>query len=134
MSLTIYRDGIIWYDIYGDFFFLCYVFFLIGIPLITLAWLQVKWSGRLYMELRRAHIAKRGFDPQEKWFENQIGFLESYLLPAARRLEDTGVFGEDIGQMFAAIVEANRDKWLVQGYEEARRVIVAGAKKYPFKN
>lgn len=48
---------------------------------------QVLWSGRLYLELRRAYVANRGPDPQEKWFENQIGFLESYLLPLARRLE-----------------------------------------------
>jgi 3'5'-cyclic nucleotide phosphodiesterase len=92
---------------------------------------MVKWSGRLYMELRRAHVAKRGFDPQEKWFENQIGFLESYLLPVARRLEDTGVFGEEMGQMFTATVEANRDRWLTQGYEETQKIIAAGNKKYP---
>jgi hypothetical protein len=86
------------------------------------------------MELRRAHVAKRGFDPQEKWFENQIGFLESYLLPAARRLEDTGVFGEEMGQIFSATVEGNRDKWLTHGYDEAQKIIAAGAKKYPMKN
>jgi hypothetical protein len=85
------------------------------------------------MELRRAHVAKRGFDPQEKWFENQIGFLESYLLPVARRLEDTGVFGEEIGQMFTATVEANRDRWLTQGYEETQTIIAAGNKIYPSK-
>jgi hypothetical protein len=86
------------------------------------------------MELRRAHVARRGFDPKEKWFENQIGSLESYLLPVARRLEDTGVFGEETGQMFAAIVEANRDKWLIHGMEEAQKIIAAGNKKYPMKN
>jgi hypothetical protein len=86
------------------------------------------------MELRRAYVAKRGFDPQEKWFENQIGFLESYLLPVARRLEDTGVFGEEKGQIFAATVEANRDKWLTHGYDESKRIIAAGAKKYPLKS
>ena len=86
------------------------------------------------MELRRAHVAKRGFDPQEKWFENQIGFLESYLLPLARRLEDTGVFGDTTGQMFAATVEANRDRWLTNGFEEAQKIIALGKKRYPPKN
>lgn len=95
---------------------------------------MVKWSGRLYMELRRAHVAKRGFDPQDKWFENQIGFLESYLLPVARRLEDTGVFGEHMGQMFATIVEANRDRWLANGLEETQKIIAVGKKRYPPKN
>lgn len=86
------------------------------------------------MELRRAHVAKRGFDPQEKWFENQIGFLESYLLPLARRLEDTGVFGDSTGQMFAMIVEANRDRWLANGLEETQKIIAVGNKRYPPKN
>lgn len=91
------------------------------------------WSGRLYMELRRAYVANRGFNPQEKWFENQIGFLESYLLPLARRLEDTSVFGEQVGQLFAATVEANRDQWLTQGYDVSQKIIAAGAKKFPLK-
>ena len=86
------------------------------------------------MELRRAHVAKRGFDPQVKWFENQIGFLESYLLPVARRLEDTGVFGEQGGQIFAATVEANRDKWLTSGADITDKVIEEGARKYPMKS
>ena len=83
------------------------------------------------MELRRAHVANRGFDPQVRWFENQIGFLESYLLPVARRLEDTGVFGETIGQSFTLIVEENRDRWLAQGLEETEKIVTAGSKKYP---
>jgi hypothetical protein len=85
------------------------------------------------MELRRAFVAKRGSDPQEKWFENQIGFLESYLLPLARRLEDTGVFSDEIGQKFAATVESNRDRWLTHGFEEAQKAISAGEKRYPIR-
>jgi len=85
------------------------------------------------MELRRAHVGKRGMDPQEKWFENQIGFLESYLLPIARRLEDTGVFTEETGQMFADIVESNRDEWLTKGLEETQKIVALGAKRYPMK-
>jgi 3'5'-cyclic nucleotide phosphodiesterase len=95
---------------------------------------MVLWSGRLYLELRRAHVARRGSDPQDQWFENQIGFLESYLLPVARRLEDTGVFGDAVGQMFTATVEANRDRWLTQGYEETQKIIALGNKKYPSRD
>jgi hypothetical protein len=95
---------------------------------------MVKWSGRLYMELRRAYQAKRGFDPQYRWFENQIGFLESYLLPLAHRLEDTGVFGPKVGPAFARIVEENRDRWLTQGYDETQKVIEEGATLYPVED
>lgn len=83
------------------------------------------------MELRRAYVAKRGSDPQEKWFENQIAFLESYLWPIARRLEDTGVFPEKIGLLFGDVVQANRDRWLTEGFEVAEKTIADGAKRYP---
>jgi hypothetical protein len=92
---------------------------------------MVKWAGRLYMELRRAYQAKRGFDPQHRWFENQIGFLESYLLPLAHRLDDIGVFGPEVGPAFAMIVEDNRDRWLTHGYDETQKVIEEGATLYP---
>jgi hypothetical protein len=83
------------------------------------------------MELRRAYQAKRGFDPQYRWFENQIGFLESYLLPLAHRLDDLGVFGPEVGPAFASIVEDNRDRWLTQGYDATQKVIIDGAELYP---
>jgi hypothetical protein len=92
---------------------------------------MVKWSDRLYMELRKAHAAGRGGDPQGNWFENQIGFLDFYLLPMARRLEDTKVFGEATGWAFANIVTANRDRWMADGFAVATNVISQGAERYP---
>lgn len=115
---------------------------------------MVKWSNRLYLELRNAHVQERGPCPETKWFENQIGFLECYLLPLARRLDDTGVFGfpddeeeeeegddtDDEGSKgrlaqkqnsFALIVELNRDQWLVEGYEVSQEIIQRGAEVYP---
>lgn len=91
---------------------------------------MVLWSGRLYLELRKAYVQNRGTDPQIRWFENQIGFLESYLLPLARRLEDTGVFGEQMGQSFATTVEANRDKWLKDGMHVTEVIVAQGAEAY----
>jgi 3'5'-cyclic nucleotide phosphodiesterase len=91
---------------------------------------MVVWSGRLYLELRKAFIEGRGGDPQTRWFENQIGFLESYLLPLARRLEDSNVFGDSVGMMFAQIVEQNRDKWLEEGSEITEAIIAKAAEIY----
>lgn len=94
---------------------------------------MVKWSNRLYMELRKAYHANRGMDPKPKWFENQIGFLESYLLPLAHKLEDTGVFGETAGALFSKIVESNRDNWLTDGYDVTQEIIQLGAEEYPIE-
>lgn len=92
---------------------------------------MVKFSNRLYMELRSAFVKNRGTDPENRWFENQIGFLESYLLPLAHRLDDTGVFGEKVGESFAANVIANRDKWLTDGLDISQRIVQEGAEKLP---
>jgi hypothetical protein len=92
-------------------------------------WSQmVKWSGRLYMELQRAFLSGRGGDPQTRWYENQIGFLEMYLLPLAKHLDDTGVFGDSMGKIFAEAVVANRDKWLRQGLKVTREIVAAAEK------
>ena len=92
---------------------------------------MVKWSNKLFLELKKAHKEGRGGDPKNNWFENQIGFLESYLLPLARRLEDTGVFGDVIGPVFARIVESNRDRWLADGLGVTSNIILEGGKVFP---
>lgn len=90
---------------------------------------MVLWSGRLYKELRKAYVEKRGsFDPSSRWFENQIGFLESYLLPLANRLEDTGVF-DNAG--FSDIVKSSRDKWLLDGLDVTADCIKEGNDAFP---
>ena len=91
---------------------------------------MVIWSGRLYLELRKAYVEERGMDPETRWYENQIGFLESYLLPLARRLEDTGVFGDEMGQLFATIVESNRDQWIQEGQDVTEAIIEQGAEEF----
>lgn len=91
---------------------------------------MIWWSNRLYMELRKAYSEHRGIDAQPRWFENQIGFLESYLLPLAHRLEDTGVFPK---MDFARIVEDSRDRWLTEGYDEVQKIIEEGEKTFPIE-
>jgi len=90
---------------------------------------MIVWSRRLYFELRRAHAAGRGADVSPNWFENQIGFLESYVLPLARRLEDTGVWGDETtapGIMFAQTVENTRDEWIKAGFAFTKELVQQG--------
>jgi len=95
-------------------------------------WSQMeKFSNRLFLELKRAHHDGRGPHPKPNWFENQISFLESYNLPLAHRLEDTGIFGPLVGPVFAKLVEANRDQWIDAGQEVTDEIIKRGAEVYP---
>lgn len=82
-----------------------------------------KWSSRLFMEVKSAFENGRGYDPEPGWYENQIGFLESYLIPMARRLHDTGVFGTQIGPIFEQIVMFNLERWITDGMEVTEAVI-----------
>ncbi|KAL7560188.1 hypothetical protein ACA910_016615 [Epithemia clementina (nom. ined.)] len=92
---------------------------------------MVKWSNKLFMELRRAHAAGRGPDVSQNWFRNQIGFLEHYVLPLTKKLDETGAFGPVIGPSFARLVEANRDRWLLDGEKVTADVIKAGEQAFP---
>jgi hypothetical protein len=92
---------------------------------------MANWSNCLFLEMRRAYVQGRGESPQNGWFRNQIGFLEAYLLPLARKLDDTGVFGDTRGARFAEIVEENRERWTREGMSLTAGIIMEGEKDYP---
>lgn len=95
-------------------------------------WEQMaKWSNRLFLELKKAYVQGRGDDPQGGWFTNQIGFIEAYLLPLARKLDDTGVFGDARGSIFAEIVEESKDRWMREGASLTASIIREGHIQFP---
>ena len=83
-----------------------------------------KWSGRLFFELLSSYSDGRGEDPRQGWFQNQITFMESYMLPLARRLQMMQIFGDEVGSMFGMRVEENRDRWLEEGATVTQKWIV----------
>ena len=85
----------------------------------------------MYLELRKAFVEKKGDDPMNGWFNNQIGFLDFYLLPLARKLDDTGAFGDTRGAVFADIVEKSRERWTKEGMGVTMKIIMEGNKQYP---
>lgn len=92
---------------------------------------MAKWSDCLYLELRKAFVEKKGEDPMNGWFNNQIGFLDFYLLPLARKLDDTGAFGDARGSVFASSVEKNRKRWTKEGMGVTMKIVMEGNKQYP---
>jgi len=95
---------------------------------------MAKWSDCLYLELRKAFIEEKGEDPMNGWFNNQIGFLDFYLLPLARMLDDTGAFGDTRGAVFASMVETNRKRWTKEGMGVTMKIIMEGNMQYPEKD
>lgn len=92
---------------------------------------MVKWSGNLYLELRKAHVKNKGEDPMNGWYDNQTGFLDFYILPLARKLDDCGSFGDTRGGIFVSIVEYNRKRWVKEGMRETMKVVKKGYDDYP---
>lgn len=86
---------------------------------------MVKWSTRLFFELKKAYILKRStYDPKVRWYEGQIGFLEAYLLPLSKRMEDMQCFGDLIGPVFGRIIISNRDQWTTHGRVVSEEAII----------
>lgn len=92
---------------------------------------MVKWSCRLYMEHRKAYVENKGEDPIHGWFDNQTGFLDFYVLPLARKLDDSGAFGDTRGSVFVSLVEHNRKRWLKDGMRVTMKIVKKGNEDYP---
>lgn len=72
------------------------------------------WSRNLYNELWAAHIAGRGPHVTSNWYDGQVGFYDSYILPLTQRLSASGLFGV-FGNTFYENALALRSRWLQEG-------------------
>lgn len=74
-----------------------------------------KWNRRLFMELYHAYQEGRmDKDPSEMWYQGEIGFLDFYVIPLAKKLDTCGVFGVSSDE-FAFYASENRTQWEVMG-------------------
>ncbi|KAL7544404.1 hypothetical protein ACHAWF_007798, partial [Thalassiosira exigua] len=76
---------------------------------------SIEWSTRLYKELKNGHLQNRGENPSVGWYDNQIKFLDFYILPLAKNLGFMGVFPPGAGGQFARLVKANLARWIEEG-------------------
>lgn len=83
-----------------------------------------KWNRRLFQELSKAYREGRGAtDPKEKWYENEIGFFDFYIIPLAKKLRECGVFGTAEREYLDYALE-NRRRWEEEGREIAKNMII----------
>lgn len=74
-----------------------------------------KWNERLFLEMYHAFRAGRmGKDPSTFWVAGEIGFLDNYVIPLARKLKECNVFGVSSDEYLNYAVE-NRDEWAMKG-------------------
>jgi len=85
---------------------------------------MVSWCKRLFQEQKKCHDDGRGEDPITEWHENQIGFFESYTMPLACRLAETGVFGFEEVQMLVNGVRQNNTRWMIEGRSVLNKMVM----------
>lgn len=82
-----------------------------------------KWNRRLYKEFYVAHLNERlSFDPEESWYENQIGFFSHYILPLAGKMKTCGVFSTT-GNVFEYFAMENKKRWIEEGEVISEEII-----------
>ena len=84
---------------------------------------MVSWCKRLFEEQKKCHDDGRGEDPITEWHENQLGFFESYTMPLACRLAETGVFGFEEVQMLVNGVRQNNTRWMIEGRSVLNKMV-----------
>jgi hypothetical protein len=77
-----------------------------------------KWNERLFEEMYAAYLEGRSDkDPCDGWYEGELSFFDTYVIPLAKKLIDCGVLGAASSE-YLKYAEKNRDEWGERGHDE----------------
>ncbi|KAL9184127.1 hypothetical protein ACHAXT_002213 [Thalassiosira profunda] len=82
----------------------------------------VKWNFRLFKEINDSFEKGLCDDPRGGWYQGQIGFIENYILPLAKR---SGIYFESFGEELVENVVVNKEIWTKHGGEATEIMIAA---------
>lgn len=73
------------------------------------------WNQKLFEEMYAAYVAGRfPKDPSENWYKGEIDFFDKKVIPLAKELKDTEVFG-DFSDEYLQFATENREHWEAEG-------------------
>lgn len=76
-----------------------------------------KWNEHLFHETYLAYTEGRmASDPSTFWYEGELRFFDSYIIPLANKLRDIGVFGVSSDE-YLIYALSNRQEWEQKGQE-----------------
>jgi hypothetical protein len=82
-----------------------------------------KWNGRLFEEMYKAYVEGRAEkDPSDSWYMGEIGFLDFYVIPLAKKLKECGVFGVSSDEYLQYALN-NRHEWEQKGNDIVRDLV-----------
>jgi len=83
-----------------------------------------KWNTRLFEEMYLAYTEGRSEkNPIDFWYKGELGFLDHYVIPLAKKLKDCGVFGVSSDEYLQYALN-NRSEWERKGQEVLRELLV----------
>lgn len=82
-----------------------------------------KWNERLFLEVSKAFLAGRAdCDPAETWYQNELAFFDSTVIPLAKKLEQCGVFVVSSDEYLNYAIQ-NRAEWHARGVEIVHEMV-----------
>jgi hypothetical protein len=79
--------------------------------------IYLKWNTRLFEEMYLAYVSGRSLqNPADFWYDGEIKFFDSYIIPTAKKLKDCGVFGVSSDELLSYAIK-NRQEWEERGHE-----------------
>ncbi|CAB9500805.1 Receptor-type guanylate cyclase gcy [Seminavis robusta] len=90
-----------------------------------------KWNSKLFEEVYSAYIAGRSEqDPSRFWYQGEIGFFDNYVIPLAKKLKESNVFGVSSDECLNWALK-NRDEFQACGEEIVSEMIQEVKSKFP---
>jgi len=82
-----------------------------------------KWNAKLFTEMTLAYREGRAdTDPATFWYDGELGFLDFYIIPLAKKLKECGVFGVCSDEYLTYAME-NRHEWAEKGREVVAELV-----------
>ena len=88
-----------------------------------------KWNERLFEEMYSAFQVGRGDkDPSLGWYKGELWFFDNYVIPLAKKLKESEVFGAASSQFLKFALD-NREEWERKGEDIVARLVDRHSKK-----
>jgi len=90
-----------------------------------------KWNERLFEEMYDAYVSGRTpQNPSDGWYQGQLVFFDTYVIPLAHKLKDCEVFGPSSDEYLSYALD-NRREWAMKGKEVSREMAERKEKSAP---
>lgn len=83
------------------------------------------WNEKLFREMYGACKSGRSDkDPSDFWYDGELWFFDSYIIPLAQRLKECGVFGASCSEFLNFAVD-NRIEWEGRGKDIVEEMVTS---------